>query len=67
MDAEHLAARLGPKHRGVPLEAGQPLPDLDVVVLGVGQLGQRLRRPSLGQLEVVRASASPNRRAGAGP
>ncbi len=31
--AQHVAAGLGSQHRGVPLEAGQSLPDLGVVVL----------------------------------
>ena len=59
VDAEHVAAGLGPEHRRVPLEAGQPFPDLGVVVLRVGQLGQQAAAAQFGQLEMVGRARAP--------
>ncbi len=57
--AEHVAAGLGADARRVPLKAGQPFPDLGVVVLGVGQLGEQAAAAELGQLEMVRRARAP--------
>ena len=61
---QHLAAGLGPQHRRIPLEAGQPLPDLGIVVLRVGQLGQQAGPAASRSARSGWACASPSRPAG---
>ena len=41
VDAEHFGAGLGPVHRRIPLKAREVFPNVGVVVLRVGQLGEQ--------------------------
>ena len=64
MHAQHFGAGLGATHRGVPLKAGQILPDFDVVLLRVGQLRQQAAAAEFGQLEAAGRARSPSARLG---
>ena len=59
VDGQDIAAGLGPEHGGVPLKAGEPLPDLGIIVLGIGQLREQASAPEFGELEMIGGARAP--------
>ncbi len=62
VDRQDFAARFRADHRGVPLEAGQVFPDLNVLGLRVGEFREQAGATSFGQFKMARRARAPSAR-----